>query len=102
MPLIKNIFFSFAGLERLSSLKKLEILDLSLNYDIDNDILPSLSTLTSLKILDLSHTGLNGNYPISGMFLSFLSFLFFFYHVEMHILKVLITPFLHELQNLQL
>ncbi|CAI9267424.1 unnamed protein product [Lactuca saligna] len=55
------------GLERLSSLKKLEILDLSLNYDIDNDILPSLSTLTSLKILDLSHTGLNGNYPISAL-----------------------------------
>ncbi|CAI9267407.1 unnamed protein product [Lactuca saligna] len=49
------------GLEKLSSLKKLEELDLSFNYDIDNDILPSLMTLTSLKILDLSFTSLNGN-----------------------------------------
>ncbi|KAI3752569.1 hypothetical protein L2E82_24603 [Cichorium intybus] len=53
------------GLEMLSSLKKLEVLDLSWNYHIDNDILPSLTTLTSLKILDLSHTNLNGNFPIS-------------------------------------
>ncbi|KAI3512683.1 hypothetical protein L1887_20001 [Cichorium endivia] len=53
------------GLERLSSLKKLEVLDLSLNDDIDNDILPSLTTLTSLKILDLSYTSLNGNFRIS-------------------------------------
>ncbi|CAH1420026.1 unnamed protein product [Lactuca virosa] len=56
--------FSFAGLEKLSSLKKLEVLDLSFNVDIDNDILPSLMTLTSLKILDLSFTSLNGNFPI--------------------------------------
>ncbi|XP_042756125.1 receptor-like protein 13 isoform X2 [Lactuca sativa] len=53
------------GLERLSSLKKLEELDLSRNDDIDNDILPSLTTLTSLKILNLSYTSLNGNLPIS-------------------------------------
>ncbi|KAL7619342.1 hypothetical protein Lser_V15G01243 [Lactuca serriola] len=53
------------GLESLSSLKKLEELDLSFNDDIDNDILPSLRTLTSLKILDLSYTSLNGNLPIS-------------------------------------
>ncbi|KAI3738416.1 hypothetical protein L2E82_28447 [Cichorium intybus] len=52
-------------LERLSSLKKLEVLDLSWNLDIDNDIFPSLRTLTSLKILDLSRTGLKGYFPIS-------------------------------------
>nr|KAJ0228617.1 hypothetical protein LSAT_V11C100013730 [Lactuca sativa] len=44
--------FMKTGLEKFSSLKKLEVLDLSMNYDIDNDILPSLRTLTSLKILD--------------------------------------------------
>ncbi|KAI3737559.1 hypothetical protein L2E82_27565 [Cichorium intybus] len=53
------------GLEMLSSLKKLEVLDLSLNDDIDKDILPSLTTLTSLKLLDLSFTSLNGNFRIS-------------------------------------
>ncbi|CAI9267421.1 unnamed protein product [Lactuca saligna] len=55
--------FIKTGLERLSSLKKLEVLDLSGNRDIDNDILPSLKTLASLKVLDLSHTSLNGNFP---------------------------------------
>ncbi|KAL4559903.1 hypothetical protein LXL04_032049 [Taraxacum kok-saghyz] len=57
------------GLERLSSLKKLEVLDLSFNYDIDNDILQSLGTLSSLKILDLSDTvtSLNGNFPINDL-----------------------------------
>nr|KAJ0226972.1 hypothetical protein LSAT_V11C100013700 [Lactuca sativa] len=62
------------GLEKLSTLKKLEVLDLSFNDDIDNDILPSLMTLTSLKILDLSFTSLNGNFPLSGMFSPFLCF----------------------------
>ncbi|KAI3512690.1 hypothetical protein L1887_20008 [Cichorium endivia] len=67
-----NLSFDFldkeimkTGLERLSSLKKLEVLDLSWNDDIDNDILPSLTTLTSLKILDLSDTSLNGNFSIN-------------------------------------
>ncbi|KAL4559895.1 hypothetical protein LXL04_032041 [Taraxacum kok-saghyz] len=55
------------GLERLSSLKKLEVLDLSFNYDIDNDILQSLKTLTSLRILDLSHASLNGNFPTNEL-----------------------------------
>nr|KAJ0224784.1 hypothetical protein LSAT_V11C100013740 [Lactuca sativa] len=64
------------GLERLSSLKKLEELDLSRNDDIDNDILPSLTTLTSLKILNLSYTSLNGNLPISGTFSSFFRLLY--------------------------
>ncbi|KAI3690139.1 hypothetical protein L2E82_48114 [Cichorium intybus] len=52
-------------LERLSSLKKLEVLDLGSNDAIDNDILPLLTTLTSLKILDLRRTSLNGNFRIS-------------------------------------
>ncbi|CAI9267555.1 unnamed protein product [Lactuca saligna] len=51
------------GLGRLSSLNKLETLDLSKNFDLDNDILPSLTTLTSLIVLDLSYTGLNGYFP---------------------------------------
>nr|KAJ0228079.1 hypothetical protein LSAT_V11C100013910 [Lactuca sativa] len=42
------------------------VLDLSGNRDIDNDILPSLKTLTSLKVLDLSDTSLNGNFPTNG------------------------------------
>ncbi|CAI9267427.1 unnamed protein product [Lactuca saligna] len=54
-------------LERLSSLKKLEVLDLSGNRDIDNDILPSLKTLASLKVLDLSDTSLNGNFPTNEL-----------------------------------
>lgn len=74
--MLKNSL-SFAGLERLSSLKKLEVLDLSGNRDIDNDILPSLKTLTSLKVLDLSDTSLNGNFPTNGRFVSF-SFLLFY------------------------
>ncbi|XP_035845604.1 receptor like protein 21 isoform X1 [Helianthus annuus] len=42
------------GLEPLSSLKKLELLNLSTNY-IETHIFPSLGALTSLKILDLSY-----------------------------------------------
>ncbi|KAM0066163.1 putative non-specific serine/threonine protein kinase [Helianthus debilis subsp. tardiflorus] len=42
------------GLEPLSSLKKLELLNLSTNY-IETNIFPSLGALTSLKILDLSY-----------------------------------------------
>ncbi|KAL4559905.1 hypothetical protein LXL04_032051 [Taraxacum kok-saghyz] len=56
-----------AGLERLSSLKKLEVLDLSGIHDTDN-ILPSLRTMSSLKILDLSNTGLTGIFPTNGTF----------------------------------
>ncbi|PWA67072.1 receptor like protein 1 [Artemisia annua] len=51
------------GLVRLSSLKKLEILDLSSNFAIDNDILPSLTTLTSLRVLNLAFTSLEGHFP---------------------------------------
>ncbi|KAD4585420.1 hypothetical protein E3N88_23021 [Mikania micrantha] len=43
-------------IETLSRLEKLEILDLSSNFQIDNDILPSLTTLVSLKNLQLWKT----------------------------------------------
>ncbi|MFS7950730.1 putative leucine-rich repeat-containing, plant-type, leucine-rich repeat domain superfamily [Helianthus anomalus] len=50
------------GLDRLSSLKKLEILNLSANY-IQTDILRSFGAITSLKTLDLSHLYGVNNYP---------------------------------------
>ncbi|KAL8239797.1 hypothetical protein R6Q59_016364 [Mikania micrantha] len=50
---IGNTFVS-SGLERLSELKKLENLNLSYNF-IETNIFPSLSELTSLKILNLTH-----------------------------------------------
>nr|KAJ0227914.1 hypothetical protein LSAT_V11C100013990 [Lactuca sativa] len=58
-------------LGKLKSLKKLEILDLSRNFDIDNGIIPSLGALTSLKILDLSTTDLGGYFPTNGKFYKF-------------------------------
>ncbi|KAI3684318.1 hypothetical protein L6452_33540 [Arctium lappa] len=50
------------GLGRLSSLKKLEILDLSGN-SIGNDICPSLGALTSLRVLHLGDNELKGYFP---------------------------------------
>ncbi|KAL8239811.1 hypothetical protein R6Q59_016378, partial [Mikania micrantha] len=50
---IGNTFVS-SGLERLSELKKLENLNLGYNF-IETNIFPSLSELTSLKILNLTH-----------------------------------------------
>ncbi|KAJ0929499.1 putative non-specific serine/threonine protein kinase [Helianthus annuus] len=58
------------GLETLSSLKKLELLNLSTNY-IETNIFPSLTGLTSLKILDLSYINSYQGYntpPFYGMF----------------------------------
>ncbi|CAH1442604.1 unnamed protein product [Lactuca virosa] len=54
-------------LKRLSSLKMLEILDLSWNSDINSDILPSLSGLTSLISLDLGRTSMNGCFPANEL-----------------------------------
>ncbi|KAJ9560523.1 hypothetical protein OSB04_005683 [Centaurea solstitialis] len=54
------------GLGRLSSLKKLEILDLSEN-SITNKTLPSLGALTSLRVLNLSLNELEGYFPALGM-----------------------------------
>ncbi|KAD4585416.1 hypothetical protein E3N88_23017 [Mikania micrantha] len=54
-------------IKTLSRLKMLEILDLSSNYNIDNNILPSLTTLTSLRVLDLSNTNLEGTFPTNAL-----------------------------------
>ncbi|KAL8239825.1 hypothetical protein R6Q59_016392 [Mikania micrantha] len=59
---IGNTFVS-SGLERLSELKKLENLNLGYNF-IETNIFPSLSELTSLKILNLTYVnGYNMNSP---------------------------------------
>ncbi|KAJ9693349.1 hypothetical protein PVL29_012206 [Vitis rotundifolia] len=55
-----------AGFERLSALKKLEILMLDHNC-LNNSILPYLSTLTSLKNLSLSYNSLSGWFPPDGI-----------------------------------
>lgn len=55
-----------AGFERLSALKKLEILMLDSNC-LNNSILPYLSTLTSLKNLSLSYNSLSGWFPPDGI-----------------------------------
>ncbi|KAD6455183.1 hypothetical protein E3N88_09889 [Mikania micrantha] len=54
---IGNTFVS-SGLERLSELKKLENLNLGYNF-IETNIFPSLSELTSLKILNLTRVNVN-------------------------------------------
>ncbi|XP_024972098.1 receptor-like protein 15 [Cynara cardunculus var. scolymus] len=56
------------GLGRLSSLKKLEIVDLSGN-NIGNDIFRSLGALASLRVLHLDDNYLEGCFPALGMFL---------------------------------
>jgi len=60
--------FLLAGLGRLSSLKKLQTLDLSWNT-ITNATLPSLGALTSLTVLNLGGNKLKGYFPALGMFL---------------------------------
>ncbi|KAL8239821.1 hypothetical protein R6Q59_016388 [Mikania micrantha] len=54
---IGNMFVS-SGLERLSELKRLENLNLGYNF-IETNIFPSLSELTSLKILNLTSVNVN-------------------------------------------
>ncbi|XP_030949576.1 receptor-like protein 13 [Quercus lobata] len=51
------------GFERFSALRKLEMLDLANNH-FNNNILSSLSGISSLKILDLSGNILNGSFHI--------------------------------------
>uniref|UniRef100_A0A7N2LAU8 Leucine-rich repeat-containing N-terminal plant-type domain-containing protein n=2 Tax=Quercus lobata TaxID=97700 RepID=A0A7N2LAU8_QUELO len=51
------------GFERFSALRKLEMLYLADNY-FNNNILSSLSGISSLKILDLSENTLNGSFHI--------------------------------------
>ncbi|KAJ9560570.1 hypothetical protein OSB04_005730 [Centaurea solstitialis] len=56
------------GFGRLSSLKKLQTLDLSWN-SITNATLPSLGAMTSLRVLNLGSNKLEGYFPALGMFL---------------------------------
>ncbi|KAG8643723.1 hypothetical protein MANES_11G060349v8 [Manihot esculenta] len=53
------------GCERLSKLKKVEVLDLTWNR-FNNIILPSLGTLTSLKTLILGSNRMECSFPIQG------------------------------------
>ncbi|XP_050284086.1 receptor like protein 21-like isoform X3 [Quercus robur] len=53
------------GFERFSALRKLEMLYLA-NNNFNNNILSSLSGISSLKILDLSDNKLNGSFHIPG------------------------------------
>ncbi|KAD6455167.1 hypothetical protein E3N88_09873 [Mikania micrantha] len=79
---IGNTFVS-SGLERLSELKKLENLNLGYNF-IETNIFPSLSELTSLKILNLTYVnGYNMNSPTHGTFISiYKNIVFVFYSLR--------------------
>ncbi|KAK9069799.1 hypothetical protein SSX86_010195 [Deinandra increscens subsp. villosa] len=54
-------------IKKLERLKKLEILDLSSNSNIDNTVFASLATLTSLRVLDLSNIRFEGPFPIKEL-----------------------------------
>ncbi|XP_057969372.1 receptor-like protein 56 [Malania oleifera] len=60
-------FLPNQGFEKLTSLKKLEILDLGYNYFYKRNIFRSLGQLTSLKTLILGHNGLDGFFPIQEL-----------------------------------
>ena len=66
MLLIKIILLYFTGFKGLSSLKKLEILDISGN-EFDKSDLKSLGAISSLKTLALCSMGWDGSFPIQGM-----------------------------------
>ena len=66
MILTKIILCFFKGSKGLSSLKKLEILDISGNK-FDKSVIKSLGAITSLKTLVLRSIDLNGSFPIQGM-----------------------------------
>ncbi|KAL7162244.1 hypothetical protein ACSBR2_042677 [Camellia fascicularis] len=57
----------FAGFERLSNLRKLEMLDLGFNRFDDNNIFHSLGALTSIKTLIISYNALGGYFPAHGI-----------------------------------
>ncbi|GKV51110.1 hypothetical protein SLEP1_g57786 [Rubroshorea leprosula] len=64
-----NSIFGFMkneGLEKLSSLSNLEVLDLSYNR-LNNSILSSLASLSSLKVLNLANNHMKGSLHISGV-----------------------------------
>ncbi|GKU93320.1 hypothetical protein SLEP1_g6922 [Rubroshorea leprosula] len=58
-------FIKNEGLERLSSLSNLEVLDLSYNQ-LNNSILSSLASLSSLKVLNLASNQMEGSLHIPG------------------------------------
>ncbi|KAK9071260.1 hypothetical protein SSX86_009828 [Deinandra increscens subsp. villosa] len=58
---------SIDEIKKLARLKKLEILDLSSNSNINRTILASLAALTSLRVLDLSNIRLEGPFPIKEL-----------------------------------
>ncbi|GAY65288.1 hypothetical protein CUMW_239930 [Citrus unshiu] len=58
--------WSTRGLDRLSSLKNLKFLDLTLNH-FNNSIFSSLGGLSSLKHLSLGTNELNGSIDIEGL-----------------------------------
>ncbi|CBI38973.3 unnamed protein product, partial [Vitis vinifera] len=59
-------FIENEGFKGLSSLKKLEILDISGN-EFDKSALKSLGAITSLKTLAIRSMGLDGSFPIQGI-----------------------------------
>ncbi|XP_010655035.1 receptor like protein 21 isoform X1 [Vitis vinifera] len=59
-------FIKNEGFKSLSSLKKLEILDISGN-EFDKSVIKSLSTITSLKTLVLCSIGLEGSFPVQEL-----------------------------------
>ncbi|GKV43601.1 hypothetical protein SLEP1_g50872 [Rubroshorea leprosula] len=64
-----NSIFGFMkneGLEKLSSLSNLEVLDLSYNR-LNNSILSSLASLSSLKVLNLAGNQMEGSLHIPGV-----------------------------------
>uniref|UniRef100_A0A2C9VLE5 Leucine-rich repeat-containing N-terminal plant-type domain-containing protein n=1 Tax=Manihot esculenta TaxID=3983 RepID=A0A2C9VLE5_MANES len=58
---------STTGCERLSKLKKFEVLDLSWNR-FNNNMLLSLDALTSIKTLILGYNRMESSFSIQGMF----------------------------------
>ena len=67
LTIIYVIIDCFTGFEKLTSLNKLEILNLSSNY-FNNSILLNLGGLTSLKTLRLDDNQLYGKIHIEGEF----------------------------------
>ena len=58
----------FAGFEGLSSLRKLEKLDLGSNLFKDSNIFRYLGALASIKTLIVSYNSLGGYFPAHGTF----------------------------------
>ena len=70
----------FIGFEGLSSLKKLEILDISGN-EFNKSVIKYLGAITSLKTLILRKIELSGSFPIQGMSI----YLYYFSQIKLTI-----------------